>query len=106
MSKKQLVPCKRLRRPKAAIEPIHLEELLAGAGMSGFLGVLEATDPSPQLSEKALARRGAGVSAPAPPVSVDDAASELASRVDSVVLKLEGLATLLDGKYSNPNARR
>ena len=104
MSKKQLVPCKRLRRPKAAIEPIHLEELLAGAGMSGFLGVLDAPDPSPQLSEKALARRGAG--APALPVSADDAGSELASRVDSVVLKLEGLATLLDGKYSNPNARR
>jgi hypothetical protein len=34
-------PPKRPRRLKKPIEPIHVEELLAGAGMSGFLGILD-----------------------------------------------------------------
>src|SRR5260370_7284802 len=32
---------KRPRRLRIPIEPIHVNELLAGAGMSGFLGILD-----------------------------------------------------------------
>jgi len=63
------------RRRKTPIEPIHVEELLAGAGMSGFLGVLD----TPAHSEK-----------PAP--------SEISARVASVVLKVEALTELMGGE--------
>jgi hypothetical protein len=39
---------RRLRKP---IEPIHVEELLAGAGMSGFLGILAPHVPSTHLEK-------------------------------------------------------
>ena len=46
-------------RPKAGIDPIHVHELLAAAGMSGFLGVLEPPVPLPHLQK--LARGVSGV---------------------------------------------
>ena len=61
---------KRPRRLKTPIEPIHVEELLAGAGMSGFLGVVER----PGL--------------PAP--------SEIPARVLSVVRKVEALTEIME----------
>ena len=42
---------KRPRRSKTPIEPIHVEELLAGAGMNGFLGILDTPAPTPHLQE-------------------------------------------------------
>src|SRR2546428_12270123 len=51
MSKKRVNSPRLPRRRKAKIEPIHVEELLGGAGMSGFLGVLDAPAPTPHLQE-------------------------------------------------------
>jgi len=48
--------------PKPGIEPIHLDELLGGAGMSGFLGVLDPPAIMPHLAgafaDLALAQQG------------------------------------------------
>ena len=41
-------------RPKADIEPIRVSELLTGAGMTGFLSVLEPPAAVPHLRELAL----------------------------------------------------
>src|SRR5713226_6395787 len=49
MSTKLLEARKRPRRLRTPIEPIHVEELLAGAGMSGFLGVLDTPVLTPHL---------------------------------------------------------
>ena len=38
-------------RPKGKIEPIHIQELLQGAGMRGFLSVLDPPVPAPHLRE-------------------------------------------------------
>ena len=38
-------------QPKPEIEPIHVDELLGAAGMSGFLGVLEPPTDVPHLAE-------------------------------------------------------
>ena len=37
--------------PKPGIEPIHLDELLGAAGMSGFLGVLDPPANAPHLCD-------------------------------------------------------
>lgn len=41
----------RSRRSKRGIEPIHIRELLSGAGMRGFLSVLDPPVPAPHLRE-------------------------------------------------------
>jgi hypothetical protein len=73
MSTKQSKSSARPRRLKTPIEPIHLEELLAGAGMSGFLGILDTPVLTPHLQERI---RGV--------------------HVDSVVLKMEALMDLIE----------
>lgn len=70
---------KRPRRLKKPIEPIHVEELLAGAGMSGFLGVLEHAAPA----------------ACPPTTPARHATSEISARVASVVGKVEALNELM-----------
>jgi hypothetical protein len=63
-----------------------LEELLAGAGMSGFLGILDTPVLTPHLQERIR-----GVHAlPATQPSVSDA------KVESVVLKMEALMDLIE----------
>jgi len=37
-------------RPKPGLEPIHVDELMGAAGMSGFLGVLEPPPLAPHLA--------------------------------------------------------
>jgi hypothetical protein len=117
---------KRPRRPKT-IEPIHVEELLAGAGMNGFLGVLETPVRNVHLEKLA---RGVDTSSTEPrrysaapkvggnvlewnapsPVRVyhraglpDERAalqapSEISARVASAVLKVEALAERIEAK--------
>jgi len=41
---------RRRSRPEPSVEPIHLDELLGAAGMSGFLGVLDPPAVAPHLS--------------------------------------------------------
>ena len=50
-------------RPKASIEPIHIDELLKGAGMRGFLSVLDPPVAAPHLQELG---RGGEVAGTAP----------------------------------------
>src|SRR5579871_2001023 len=38
-------------RRRADLEPIHIRELLSGAGMRGFLSVLDPPVPAPHLRE-------------------------------------------------------
>ena len=47
-------------RPKSSIEPIHIHELLTGAGMRGFLSVLDPPVPAPHLQELGRAGEVAG----------------------------------------------
>jgi hypothetical protein len=81
-------PPRRLRIP---IEPIHVDELLAGAGMSGFLAVLDTPVSIPHLQELihevALPR-------PAPRSALD-------LRAASVVLKVEALTELIESTAEN-----
>src|SRR6202049_1913363 len=100
MSIKVSQTSKRPRRLKIPIEPIHLEELLAGAGMSGFLGVLDPPVLTTQL-EKLVAKADTVSTKPrrdseAPAVGGniegwDPQAAEMSARVASVVLKVEAL---------------
>jgi hypothetical protein len=108
MSIKVSQTSKRPRRLKIPIEPIHLEELLAGAGMSGFLGVLGPpvlTTPLEKLvgevdplSTNPQCDSGA---AQVDKVGWDDASSEMSARVASVVLKVEALTELLKATTKN-----
>ena len=52
-------------RPRAEIEPIHIPELLNGAGMTGFLSVLNPPVRAPHLQELGAQRevRGGGEAA-------------------------------------------
>lgn len=86
MSIKVSDPPKRPRRPRIPIEPIHVEELLAGAGMSGFLGILETPVPTPHLQELIRAVHTL-------PIVQPSAADE---KVASVVLKMEALMDLIE----------
>src|SRR5579872_4655970 len=96
MSIRESKPSKRPRRRKIPIQPIHVEELLAGAGMSGFLGVLDPPVPTAHL--EGLVRGGSAKPARREP-------SEISSRVASVVLKVEALAELLKAKSRQGEAR-
>ena len=64
---------------RPAIEPIHVEELLAGAGMSGFLGILQTPVVVPHASD-ALAH----LTAPALPQQGMQLFFCLASRMESI----------------------
>ena len=66
------------RRRKTAIEPIHVEELLAGAGMNGFLGILDTRVLTPHLTEL-----------------IREAQSD--AQVASVVTKVQALMELIEG---------
>jgi hypothetical protein len=113
MSTKGSDNSKRPRRRKA-IEPIHVEELLAGAGMSGFLGVLDRPAPATHLEK--LANEG-GISPSnsrrieaAMPLDRDrvvwDArsrpartkSSDMPARVASVIRKVQALTDLIKAK--------
>ena len=48
-------PSRTPSRPKADIEPIHLHELLNGAGMTGFLSVLAPPVHAPHLRQSGVA---------------------------------------------------
>jgi hypothetical protein len=110
MSSKVPKTSKRPRRLKIPIEPIHVEELLAGAGMSGFLGLLDPPASTTHLEQlvgegHTLSRDSgtpqaddnlAGSDAPAP-----NASSEMSARVASVVLKVEALTELLKATTKN-----
>jgi hypothetical protein len=107
MSIKVSEPSKRPRRRRKPIEPIHVEELLAGAGMSGFLGILDPPASTTHL-EKLVGevdtistnpRRDS--EAPAVDGNIegwDAQAAEMSARVASVVLKVEALTELLKSK--------
>jgi hypothetical protein len=108
MSSKVSETSKRPRRLRRPIEPIHVEELLAGAGMSGFLGILDPPASTTHL-EKLVGevdtistnpRRDseapqAGGNALELDARVAYASSEMSARVASVVLKVEALTELL-----------
>jgi len=51
-------PSRRRSRPKANIEPIHVHELLNGAGMTGFLSVLAPPVHAPHLRQLGVASDG------------------------------------------------
>ena len=84
------------------------EELLAGAGMNGFLGVLDPpvlTTPLEKLvgevdplSANPQCDSGA---AQVDKVGWDDACSEMSARVASVVLKVEALMELIEATSKN-----
>jgi hypothetical protein len=87
-------PSRRLRKP---IEPIHVEELLAGAGMSGFLGVLAPRVPPTHLEK--LVREVDPLSTNLNHASRFDGArlapSQMSARVASVVRRVEALTELI-----------
>ncbi len=70
-------------RPKTNIEPIHLDELLRGAGMRGFLSVLDPPVPAPHLRE--LGRGGDSGAAGMPGSEPLD---RLATRMEALIGKL------------------
>jgi hypothetical protein len=85
-----------------------VEELLAGAGMSGFLGVLDPPVPTNHLEKLVgevdpLATNPCGDSGypQADKVGWDDASSEMPARVASVVQKVEALTELLKATTKN-----
>ena len=113
MSTKVSETSRRPRRPKIPIEPIHLEELLAGAGMSGFLGVL---DPPSTTHLERFAGEVEALSTKRPcdsgapklegnltgwDATARNGSSEMSARVASVVQKVEALAELLKAKTKN-----
>jgi hypothetical protein len=114
MSSKVSETSKRPRRLRRPIEPIHVEELLAGAGMSGFLGVLDppvlpahleklvgeadplSTNPSRDPGTPKVDGDTVGCDAGLSPACY--ASSDMSARVASVVLKVEALTELLKAK--------
>jgi hypothetical protein len=110
MSIKVSETSKRPRRLKIPIEPIHVEELLAGAGMSGFLGVLDPPVLTTQLEKLAgevdlLCTNSRG-DPKTPKIDGDIGglnaqASEMSARVASVVLKVEALTELMNATAKN-----
>src|ERR1043166_4063186 len=48
MSSRDTTP-KKKSRPKAVLEPISMEEILAGPGMSGFVSILDPPEAVPHL---------------------------------------------------------
>jgi len=83
---------KRPRRRKKPIEPIHVEELLGGAGMSGFLGVLDR--PAPAAHLQILVREPDGRRT----TRALSATLEMSERVASVVSKVQALTELIKAK--------
>ena len=51
MPETQVKAMRRRSQPRQEVEPIHLDELLGAAGMSGFLGVLDAPAVAPHMSD-------------------------------------------------------
>ena len=113
MSSKVPKTPKRPRRPKIPIEPIHVEELLAGAGMSGFRGVL---DPPSTTHLERLAGEVEALSTKRPcesgapkvegnltgcDATARNGWTEMSARVASVVRKVEALAELMKSKTKN-----
>ena len=84
---------KRPRRRKIPIEPIHVEELLAGAGMSGFLAVLDAPVLAAHLEERAPSEISARVASQARK-SLDSATAEVAKAGHSLVPTLRRSSAL------------
>ena len=68
-----------------------MEELLAGAGMSGFLAILDTPVPTPHLQELIDEVHALPRLRPEPPPALD-----LSSSVASVVLKLEALKKVIE----------
>jgi DUF2934 family protein len=68
-------------RPKAGIEPIRVSELLTGAGMTGFLSVLDPPAAVPHLREFAL---------PAPAFSSPELAQWFSARAEALLRQLGG----------------
>jgi hypothetical protein len=107
MSIKVSETSKRQRRLRIPIEPIHVEELLAGAGMSGFLGILDSPVPAAHL-EKLVGEADTVATKPRRDYEVPQAggniegwnaqAAEMSARVASVVLQVEALTELLNVK--------
>ena len=48
MSSRDTTP-KKKSRPKVELEPISMDEILAGAGMSGFVSILDPPEDVPHL---------------------------------------------------------
>lgn len=102
------------RRPKTPIEPIHVEELVGGAGMSGFLGVL-----GPPVRAAHLQQLAGGSSAISPKAllapcdsnitgielgrlsTAPQASSEMTARVKSVVGKVRAFTELIQTTSKN-----
>ena len=132
MSIKVSDPHKRPRRLRIPIEPIHVEELLAGAGMSGFLGILDTpvlathleklVGEVDTLSTKRCCESGFSeadsdlvgwdaqssirvynrpLPTPSRVMPARHAASEMSTRVASVVLKVEALMELIEATSKN-----
>jgi len=108
MSNKTSAWSKRPRRPKARIEPIHVEELLDAPGMSGFLGVL-----GPPVRADHLQQLASGTSTVPPKALLApsdsnitgialgrlstsrNASSEITARAKSVVSKINSFTELI-----------
>ena len=84
-----------------------MEELLAGAGMSGFLGILDPPASTTHLeklvgeADTVSTKPRCDSEAPAAGSNIEGwntQAAEMSARVASVVLKVEALAELLNAK--------
>src|SRR5579859_2180408 len=79
---------KKKSRPKHALDPISMEEILAGPGMSGFVSILDPREEVPHLQAlvddiKGSARRKAPATAKQNVISLPrPAASETSSPVE------------------------
>src|SRR5215813_5605154 len=60
MSSRDTKP-KKKSRPKLVLEPISIDEILSGPGMSGFVSILEPREEVPHLQALVDAERGPGV---------------------------------------------
>ena len=70
-------------RPRAGIEPIHIRELLNGAGMTGFLSVLNPPVPAPHLRELGRAPHPAE-----PPSASSEPWFALSTRADALLVRV------------------
>ena len=78
-----------------------MEELLAGAGMSGFLGILDPPVLTTQLEKLVGGGDSGDLDAAVNKVGWDAASPEMPARVASVVLKVEALTELLKATVEN-----
>ena len=84
------------KRSRPEIEPIRVKELLAGAGMTGFLSVLQPPVAVPHLGKLA------GVAPPSPA----GIAAPTQFRVDVLLRRLDGQQESLSAMHAQANRWR